>query len=329
MGIANESVVGEISGKVGGHTLRKRYDKTVVSENCKEFHKSESEASKAVRNKIDPMCSFARNVNAFPELKEIWKNTTNVKAKAPFYKIERFNGHLMNPLRPTINNRIVPGSGFQCPVNSLAFDHTGIRMEIRPASPNPEIIPFIKYYSALFIMCLYEPVDTGVKYYMMQRSRTELTDCEPGKAAMIEIPFNEEQGKAVKAYKKWILYFVLVVRDDEGRVLGHSMEFNSEREFSGSDNSEVQPTAVRGIKVRLKLSEYWMKNMAVEKFMLTQNFYKNKEEEGIFEFEVKDPAETLFWVIGLGGGVEVLEPWDLRAKIIKLAEDVIGNYKRG
>jgi hypothetical protein len=202
-------------------------------------------------------------------------------------------------------------------------------MEIRPASPNPEIIPFIKYYSALFIMCLYEPVDTGVKYYMMQRSRTELTDCEPGKAAMIEIPFNEEQGKAVKAYKKWILYFVLVVRDDEGRVLGHSMEFNSEREFSGSDNSEVQPTAVRGIKVRLKLSEYWMKNMAVEKFMLTQNFYKNKEEEGIFEFEVKDPAETLFWVIGLGGGVEVLEPWDLRAKIIKLAEDVIGNYKRG
>jgi hypothetical protein len=137
MGIANESVVGEVLGKVGGHTLRKRYDKTVVSENCKDFHKSESDASKALRDKMDPMCCFARNVMAFPELKEIWKNTTNIKAKAPFYEIEKLNWRLLNSLRPTINNKIIPGNGFQCPVNSLAFDHTGIRMEIRPESPHP------------------------------------------------------------------------------------------------------------------------------------------------------------------------------------------------
>jgi hypothetical protein len=30
-----------------------------------------------------------------------------------------------------------------------------------------------------------------------------------------------------------------------------------------------------------------------------------------------------------GSGAEVMEPWDLKAKVIKLAEDVIGNYKRG
>jgi hypothetical protein len=329
MGVANESALGEVSGKVGGHTLRKRYKKTIVYENCHDFHKSETEASKAVRNKMDPMVSFARNVKAFPELEEIWRRATNVKGKAPFYKIEKLNWHLLNPTRPTINNRIIPGTGFQCQVNSIKFDHSGIRMEIRPESFDKHIIPLIKYYSALFVICLYDPVDTGAKYFTIQRSRAELTDCEPEKLSMIDIPFNEEQGKVVEAYKKWILYFVLIIKDAEGRVLGNSEGFNCEFEFSLSDNTGVLPSSDTRLKVKLKLSEYWMKNMPVEKFMLTQNYYKNENKEDIFEFAVNDPEETLFWIISLGSGVEVLEPWDLRTKVIKVAEDVIGNYKSG
>jgi hypothetical protein len=50
-------------------------------------------------------------------------------------------------------------------------------------------------------------------------------------------------------------------------------------------------------------------------------------EKEIFEFAVEDPEETIFGIISLGNGVEVLESWDLRAKVIKLVEDVLGNYK--
>jgi predicted DNA-binding transcriptional regulator YafY len=70
-----------------------------------------------------------------------------------------------------------------------------------------------------------------------------------------------------------------------------------------------------------------MKNIPAERFMLTQNYYKNEQKEDVFEFAVEDPEETLFWTIRLGSRVEVLEPWDLKAKVIKLAEDVLGNYK--
>jgi hypothetical protein len=125
---------------------------------------------------------------------------------------------------------------------------------------------------------------------------------------MIEIPFKEEHGKAVEAYKKWILYFVLIVKDVEGQILGNSMDFASEIEFSHTKNSGVLPTSDRRLKVKLKLSEYWMKNMPSEKFMLTQNYYKSEQMENIFEFAVEDPGETLFWIIKLGSGVEVLEP---------------------
>jgi len=75
------------------------------------------------------------------------------------------------------------------------------------------------------------------------------------------------------------------------------------------------------------LSDQWSLGIKSEDFMFTQNFYKNNKGKNTFEFTTKDPLEIVLWVMSLGKGVEILEPWDLRARVKQLAEDVSGNYK--
>jgi hypothetical protein len=41
-------------------------------------------------------------------------------------------------------------------------------------------------------------------------------------------------------------------------------------------------------------------------------------EKEIFEFAVEDPEETIFGIISLGNGVEVLESWDLISNLINI-----------
>jgi hypothetical protein len=273
------------------------------------------------------MVKFAKAVKAFPELETIWRKAKNFKAHAPINKIEQFNSKYFEPGRPTINNKIVPGSGFPCRVNSLVFDPTGIKMEIIPESLEMNVIPLIKGYSAIFVIGLYDPEDNEKEYCTMLRSKVELTDCEPEKLTNIYVPFNEEEAKVVSAYKKWILYFVLIIKNEVDEILGNSVNFVSEFEFSLTDNTGVIPPTDTRPRVKLKLSEQWAASMETEKFMLTENYYINDQGENIFEFVAEKPEEIAMWVMSLGKGVEVLEPFGLRLKVKGLAEDVLGNYK--
>jgi len=326
MGISEKSALGDVSGKVGRETRRERYGKTVVYRECQDFHKSESEASKANRNKFGMLGKFARTVKAFPELEAIWRSAKNIKAHAPINRIEQVNAKYMGPGRPTINSKIIPEKGFKCRVNSLAFDQTGIKMEIKPESLDEKVIPFIKYYSALFVIGLYDSEDKAREYCTMLGARSELEDCEPEKLTNIYIPFNEEEAKLISGYKEWILYFVLIIKNEEGEVLGNSVSFASEFDFSLTDNTGVLTPADKRPRVKFKLSDQWAAGIKPEKFMLTENFYKNEQGENIFEFVVKEPEEIVMWVMSLGKGVEVLEPSGLRVKVKELAKDVLGNY---
>ena len=60
--------------------------------------------------------------------------------------------------------------------------------------------------------------------------------------------------------------------------------------------------------------------------MLTQNFYKTDSGANIFEFNVCNPEDLAWWLMKYGKGVTVLEPQELKLKIIQLANNILSNY---
>jgi len=73
MAILRRQVLGDPSGRIGGINNRIVGDKVIQAQACTNFHKSESEASVAIRNRMTPMVAFAKAVISFPELKAFWK----------------------------------------------------------------------------------------------------------------------------------------------------------------------------------------------------------------------------------------------------------------
>lgn len=79
--------------------------------------------------------------------------------------------------------------------------------------------------------------------------------------------------------------------------------------------------------VKLLVDAKWSEIMKARVFMHDQKFYDSGNGEFIFETTVNNLNEIAVWVVSLGKGVKVLEPAELRERVVGLAREVLGNYE--
>ncbi len=81
--------------------------------------------------------------------------------------------------------------------------------------------------------------------------------------------------------------------------------------------------------VRVRLSKWWAKRIKPRQLMETQVITEERDGSVIFESTVNSLTELASWVVSRGKGVEVLEPAELKTKVIELARGALSNYRDG
>jgi predicted DNA-binding transcriptional regulator YafY len=79
--------------------------------------------------------------------------------------------------------------------------------------------------------------------------------------------------------------------------------------------------------IRIRLSEEWAKRIKPRQLMETQVITEEEDGSVILESTVNSLTEVASWVVSRGRGVEVLEPSELRTKVIDLARGALENYR--
>lgn len=79
-------------------------------------------------------------------------------------------------------------------------------------------------------------------------------------------------------------------------------------------------------EVKLLLSPYWAEKVKPRMLIADQKITKNDDGSIIFECTVNSLNEIAGWIVGRGDGIKVLEPEELKNKVIELARGVLQNY---
>ena len=79
--------------------------------------------------------------------------------------------------------------------------------------------------------------------------------------------------------------------------------------------------------IRIRLSKLWADRIGPQQLMEAQVITENADGSIVFESTVNSLDEVASWVVSRGEGVEVLEPADLREKVVALAKGALRNYK--
>lgn len=86
-------------------------------------------------------------------------------------------------------------------------------------------------------------------------------------------------------------------------------------DYRGGEEVEVKLRFKRELEEYIS-EKFWMDNQKIE-----------YDEKGILlSFKVKLSFDFVAWVMGWGGGVEVLEPEELKREVVKKAKEILGLY---
>lgn len=78
--------------------------------------------------------------------------------------------------------------------------------------------------------------------------------------------------------------------------------------------------------IKLKFSSLWAGRLMPKQLMESEKISENSDGSVIFEATVNSLDEVASWAVGKGKGIEVIEPLELKQKVIQLANDTLDNY---
>jgi predicted DNA-binding transcriptional regulator YafY len=79
--------------------------------------------------------------------------------------------------------------------------------------------------------------------------------------------------------------------------------------------------------IKLWLSSFWAERVNPRLLAEDQKITRNNDGSVIFECTVNSLNEIAGWVVSRGEGIKVIEPRELKEKVIELANGVLKNYK--
>lgn len=77
----------------------------------------------------------------------------------------------------------------------------------------------------------------------------------------------------------------------------------------------------------IQFSKNWAEVIKSKTYLINQKIIDREDGSIIFEGNVNSIDEAATWVLSFGKGAKVLEPEELKSKVIQLAKDALSNYK--
>lgn len=79
--------------------------------------------------------------------------------------------------------------------------------------------------------------------------------------------------------------------------------------------------------IKLEFSAYWSDRLKPKQLLDSEKFTPQKDGSVIYEATVNSLDEMAGWVVTRGAGVKVIEPPELKEKVLTLAQGVLKNYE--
>jgi predicted DNA-binding transcriptional regulator YafY len=81
------------------------------------------------------------------------------------------------------------------------------------------------------------------------------------------------------------------------------------------------------IPIKIHFSKNWAEVIKSKTYLLNQKITDQNDGSVIFEGNVNSIDEAATWILSFGKGAKVLEPAELKSKVIQLAREALSNYK--
>lgn len=81
------------------------------------------------------------------------------------------------------------------------------------------------------------------------------------------------------------------------------------------------------IDIKLIFSTVWKERILPKQLMTSETFTESADGNFIYETTVNSIDELASWIVSRGKGVKVLEPTELKTRVITLAKETLGNYE--
>lgn len=94
--------------------------------------------------------------------------------------------------------------------------------------------------------------------------------------------------------------------------------------FSSSLKSWIGPEQ---FSIKIHFDKNWAEVIKSKTYLLNQKITEMEDGSVIFEGTVNSIDEAATWVLSFGKGAKVLEPEQLKTKVIQLAKEALSNYK--
>jgi predicted DNA-binding transcriptional regulator YafY len=80
------------------------------------------------------------------------------------------------------------------------------------------------------------------------------------------------------------------------------------------------------IKVKLQFDKTWAERLKFRTLIKDQSFEVQEDDSVIYSVTVNTLNEITSWIVSRGKGCKVLEPIELRERVIQIAKETLGNY---
>jgi hypothetical protein len=259
MGSLKNTVLGNVTGKVGDFVFRVRGKKSYLYASPKKVKVSQKQEAKEARSKFNPLSKFSSFINSIPELKYFWKKA-DIAAGSAYHKISKENYKAFLPTRPTVNNFITPGFRGFCggdPVTISNIDKSGIRIEAFLKMNEYILQPEETSITALAVICFYSPLKRWGNYFNFDKIILDDAEIQIDELFEIRLPFTEKLLNKYYSYRNSILYFTFITRDSEGQPIRFTMDHKCEFVNEISKSERKVSHNIKRSRRSEKIKETW------------------------------------------------------------------------
>ncbi len=198
MALINNSILGDVTGKMGSKVFRKMHGKTFVSERPLNYRSAETPVARKARNSFGMSVKLAKILNVDPTLNEVWTaaNIDGVNSNQRIIKhnIKLFNGGLLTP-----RNKLTP-EGLFLKVDSASIQNQTINLTLDcPAENN------LNFPAVLFILFYFEKVNKSLAL-----TRSSIPESSPGGIYELDINPSSYILRLLKEESEPMLFIALV-----------------------------------------------------------------------------------------------------------------------
>ncbi len=216
MALVTPGLLGSLSGRLGDYVLREMGGKSFISARPKKYKKKKSKSTNSTTTIFGKLSKFASYINAFPEIKSIWKNSAPKGKRGYNYIISANQNHLHEGLF-YIENFIVSGglpinlSKFDCDFNNLTISFSITALNTLPSN--------VKKLKSFAVLCFQNPKEENLDLIKLSHAVSQNLDFNPDEEYNLTQLLSKEIKDITKMYNSCTVYFTLVLTDSKDKII--------------------------------------------------------------------------------------------------------------